>query len=331
MADQTDERILRKIYSEVIAGYSLSVHKQNIVYIKHFNPIDLLEFDFKYQQRYSKLVAGGIPTEKERIELLIRDKMWDDVKENGIKQAREYIEDLYNSKSRQYSPKEIRGLNELIEEAHKKLMELLAERMMLIGETAESMAKRIIDTEQIIASFFTDSSLTKKLFNEEEEELDEEELDSAFEIYQQFGQNTNDLNIRRISVSSDFQSMFHLTDNLYFFYGRAVSQLTNYQIRLARYGTHYKNILYGEISPPNDIKNDPEALDDWNSARTNVNKIIDKNDSEDKSTSLFGVSKQELKYLGIEVEGASNATIKKLAKEGGGEISFDEMRKHGLI
>ncbi len=327
--ETSDERVLRKIYSEIIASYSLSIFQNNIVYIKHFSPIDLLEFDFKYQQKYGQLLADGIVSEKEKIELLIRDGLWDAKKEEKIAELRSTISHLYNTKRNHYAPREIQAYNEQIKINQGFLIELLMQRANLIGGCAENMARRTLDTEQIVASFYKDGQLKNKMFDSVED-LSDEALESLFGIYEQFGKNTSDSSLKKISVSDDFQSTYGLTDNLYYFYGKPVSQLTSYQVRLAQYGGYFKAILNSDPRPPDEIKKDPVALEDWFFARTNIQKIMDKDENEGKNTSFFGMTKKELAFLGVEVESANTNSLSKLADENG-EVTMDKLKKYGHI
>lgn len=327
--DNVDERILRKIYSEIVVGYSIAIFNSEIVYIKHPNNITLLEFDFKYQQKYSKFLADGVASEKEKINLLIRDGLWSEKKEQQITDIRSTIDQLYTSKRNHYSLREINAYNEQIKTNQGFLLELLTERMSLIGNSAELMARRILDTEQIVSSFFKDDELKHKVFGGVED-ISDDQLDSIFSLYEQFTKNTSDSMIRRLSVSNDFQSIFNLTDNLYYFYGRAVSQLTHYQSRLAQYGNYFKTILNNDPKPPDQIRNDPEALEDWFFARTNIQKTMDKDEAEGKSTSFFGMSRKELQYLGVEIEAGSQMQLSRIADKNG-EISMSELKKHGHI
>jgi hypothetical protein len=327
--DNVDERVLRKIYSEIIAGYSISVYDSRIVYIKHPSKITLLEFDFRYQQKYAQLIADGIPSEKEKVHFLIRDKLWNPKNETRIAELRTAIEQLYTAKRNHYSPREITSYNEQIKVQQGFLLELLAERIRLIGNCAESMARRLIDTEEIVASFYKDTGLQEKMFKSVDDIADED-LEKIFSIYEQFSKNTSDSSLRKVAVSQEFLSLYSLTDNLYYFYGKAISQLTNYQAKLAQYGGYYKTILFSDPKPPEEIRGDPEALEDWFFARTNIQKAMDKDEAEGKATSFFGMNRKELEFLGVEIDSGSSKQMDKLADENG-EISYMDLKKHGYI
>jgi hypothetical protein len=327
--NSSDERILRKIYGEIVAGYSLADYFEGLVYIKHANPLNLLEFDFKYQKKYEQLLKDGIVSEKEKTDLLIRDGIWDSKKEEKITDLRATIQQLYNTKRNHYAPREIQSYNEQIKTNEGFLIELLTEKMSLIGSCAETISRRVLDTEQIVASFYKDDKLQQPMFGAVDD-IQDETLDLLFEIYEQFCKNVSDLSIRRISVTEDFQSMFGMAENLFYFYGKAVSQLTSHQVKLAQYGGYYKAILFGDPRPPDEIRHDPVALEDWFFARTNIQKIMDKDENEGKTTSFFGMSKKELSFLGVEVETASQNSLSKLADEKG-EVTLDRLKKFGHI
>jgi hypothetical protein len=326
-----DDRLIRKIFSEIVASYSLAKLFNDIIFIKHFSSIDLLEFDFKYQNYLKYARERGLATQDERLELLKRDNLWDNGKENLVKELKDHLSSLYESKRNFHSLRDINASNEQIKLSEDKLNELLTDKYNLIGECAENYARRKTDLDQVFGSFYKDSKLTQLIFPEKDEDvLNDDDLNTLIITYNEHLSELDDKNLRYVSVASDFQMMFSMSENLYYFYGVPISKLTHYQVRLANFGAHFKSILQSGQRPPLDIMNNPDAIEDWYYARTNLGKIIEKNEEEGKNVSIVGMSKKELEYLGYDV-GSGRKSLKKAARDNGGELSREQMMELGLL
>ena len=325
----SNDRLIRKIYGEIIVGYSFAKFFGEIAYIKHLGVVDFLEFDYKYQELYKEYLNAGILSEEEKLKVLISDGLWEEKKEKRIAEIKQTISAIQITKRSHFSLKEIESCNAQIKQNHGWLIDLLGQKASLIGESAESMARRNIDSEQIVKSFYLDDKLEKRKFNSHDD-LSEKDISEAFRVYEMFNTDVSDMNIKRVSLSYDFQSAYSLTDNLYYFFGSPITKLTNNQNRVASYGNYYKHILSGDRQVPEELREDPEKLEDWYFARSNVEKIIQKDEANGKATSLFGVTSKELKYLGVEVDDSHNKGLRRLLAEKGGEVSLDDIKKAGL-
>lgn len=324
---QTDtDRIVRKVYGEIIAGYSFADFLGKTTYIKHFGVRDTLEYDYKYNTLYQKYLKGGVLGEAEKLELIRREDLWPEKQEKRITEIRETITSIQNTKRNHFSLKEIDNCNKQIKQNYDWLLKLITEKAQIIGETAESMARRNMDAEQIVDSFYKDRELTVKWFDNIDD-LSESELNQAFQTYETFTQEVSDTLIKRVALSSEFQAGFSLCDNIYYFFGVPIAYLTSYQNRLLEYGNYYKSMFSSGRIPPEDARKDPDKLEDWFFARQNVEKIIAKDEGNGKQSSLFGVTTKELKYLGIEVDNSHLENVQKMLKASGGELSGAALHK----
>lgn len=297
-----DERLVRKTYSEIVAGHTVTKYNGDFVFIKHFSPIDLLEFDYKYEQILKDSIKKGIPTEEESIKSLCKNGLWDQTKEEDIKNTREMISMLYFNKRKHYAPQEINSFNNQIKENEDHLVDLLMDRNSKIGATAEIFSRKKVETQQIFYSFFHDPALTSPVFKEDDwENFYNEDAQSILEIYQNSLESVSHKMLRLAALSDDFQSMYSMSNSVFEFYGKPISKLTKSQIDLVRYGNYYKTILSEEFKPPQEILSDPDKLEDWYTGRANITELIEKNNTEDdgKTISIVGVSKKDLNFYGI--------------------------------
>lgn len=329
-----DERIVRKVFSQVVAGYSLANlgdrDLNKIVYIKHLSPIDLMEFDFFYEEYLNSCINRGMLPESEKIKLLIRDNLWDLKRESNIEDLKDMIREAAENKRSHYNPKEIEGFNIQIKDYEDRLHKLLLDRISLIGDCAETFARRKIDLEQVFDCFFFDSEFKNKVY-QDIEEIDEDLIDKVIKIYTNFNKELSDTSLKKVALSNEFQSLFNLTENLYYFYGTPIAKLTQAQSRLAGLGNYYKTILNSENRPPNKILQDPEKLEDWWFARNNINKLIESNNGENNNVNLVGISREELEYLGIKTTDQTYKIADAAKRLGKTELGKTELHELGLF
>lgn len=325
MSNDTD-RLLRKIYGEIVAGYSFADFFGETIYIKHFGLRDNLEYDYKYHNLYESYLKKGVLSESEKLSTLIKEGIWPQSKESRLKDIRETINLLQTTKRSHYSLREIDHCNEQIKQNHQWYVEIASEKAVLIGESAESIARRNIDAQQIVGSFYADESLKKRKFPDIDS-MSEDELSASYAIYDVFMQSTNDYRIRQVSLTPDFLTSFALSDNLFYFYGCPISKLTTLQTKLAECGQYYKHILNSDRNPPEDVKRDPDKLEDWFFARNNIEKILAKNEESGRATSLADINAKELKYLGLEVDNSEVDRMRKILEENGGQLSGQDFKK----
>ena len=80
-----DQKKYRKLYRDVLRGYSEFKYSDEIIYVKHFSEAELGDIEAYDEQLYEDAKSQGVLTEEEKIKLLIRDKLWSEKKEKFIK------------------------------------------------------------------------------------------------------------------------------------------------------------------------------------------------------------------------------------------------------
>ncbi len=84
MTPQAEEYKLRKLYGDIIQGLSIFKYKKQKVFIRHFCPIEQGILDGEYLSLFDKAVSRGLYTEKDRLEYLIKEKLWKEQDEKDI-------------------------------------------------------------------------------------------------------------------------------------------------------------------------------------------------------------------------------------------------------
>lgn len=326
MISESDERLLRRSYSEIIYGFSIYARSTDTIYVKHFSPLDNLEVDFLYTESYNKAKERGYPTEKDRLQQLKEDRLWTEGDENNLEGVKASIKSAMLAKKKVFLKKDIEALNSQIKEEENLLLNLISKRDILINATVEKFTRKNIDAYLIYKSFFKDIALTKLIYTQEDfNELDQSDLNNLFITYNTVMENFSDTNIRKIALSGFFQNAYSLCDSVYEFYGKPICYLTNLQIQLSAYGGYYKQILTSEMKPPDEILSDPEKLEDWYTSRTNAEQMLDKNvTQEDGAVSVMGATKEDLKNWGYDQQGVSLAEA---TKKAGGVMDKEQLMK----
>lgn len=333
--DDSERISLRKSFSEIVIGSSIYKLNGFNVYIKHRGLGDDLITDTFYVNELERLKKTGIFSEKEKLEYLIKNGLWDQKKEDQIRDTEIVIADLYKNKSKVFKFSDIDFFKNEIKNNEIFLRKILNERAELIGQSAEYLAKRTTDFLLIKNSFFRDLELKTKLYGDEEfESLSEEESGELFRIYNKFQNDLSDLNIQKIVLQGFFTEVFYLcSDNIFNFFNVAAAKLNYLQSKLLSYGSYFKNIL-AENVVPEDIKDSPLDIIDWYHGKKQIEHIIESNSDSEGRVTLPGVSKTEMSRYGIDSP-AGDAQDKKLQEKLQGsqnrELSMEEMISAGLI
>ena len=148
MADLTEKQTVRKIYSQIIEGYSTAFYKKSKIYIKHFSDNEFSSFDEDFEIIYKSALDQGILSEKEKLKDLIEGGHW-------TEEETAEIEDLEYSiregiKQKEKTPKaQWPGISHFIGTLESKKYALEKAKDELMGITAESYTQRK-NNEQII-------------------------------------------------------------------------------------------------------------------------------------------------------------------------------------
>lgn len=329
--NNSEDHKLRKIFAEICGGFGVYSFGDSTVYFKHLNSIDNLEIDYFYDLFYNNAIKNGVFSEEEKLDYLIKNELWDKVKEDQIKSETANLKDLHTNKSKIYSLKAIQNYKDQIDETEKFICNLMNQKYELIGDTAENYAQRQVDLMLVQKSFFKDKDCKVFLHEKEDfKDLISEDVDKLIDLHKTISQHLSDKNIKQIAIKSFFCNLFYLTENLVDFFGKAISELTKYQVNLLTYGTYYKNILSNSDGIPQEILEDATKLEEWHSGKANIENALNKQGNGDV-VSLVGISKKEMEHYGIHTQSGHQSKMVEKVKAAGGELSLEDSIKFGLI
>ena len=87
----------RKIFRDIVRGYSTAIIEEEFVYIKHLTPHDQVELE-EIEDKYFKIAQKrGVPTEKEMLDLLVKEEEWSDAEDKFIEEKTMFLDSLKTS------------------------------------------------------------------------------------------------------------------------------------------------------------------------------------------------------------------------------------------
>lgn len=328
---EKDLQLTRKIYKDIILKYTSCKFKKENIFFKHFSEAELGESNEIYLTEYTDSIKNGLLSNKDKMNILIEKELWSKDKELKINDLENIIINLNNTKSKLIIKSQIEDINKQIKDAQKELNLLNKDREEALGLTAEIYAIRKANEYIIYSSLYKDPQLKNKYFESYDffKEMDIERLAEYFFIYKDYVSNFNIKNLKKLVVSPFFTNMFFLSeDNIFNFYGRSLTELTQYQIDIYTIAKNYKaNLMKINKSPPKEYK-DLQELVDWYEGTSLVKK-----DSKDfYGKTYVGASKEEISSISNINKNDVVDLHEEAKKISDGDLNFEQILKlHGEI
>ena len=321
---------LKLVFSEIVEGYSLTRSELfGDLKIKHINNYDSAKTDIKNNYYFEKAVSQGLPKREEKLEYLIKEKLWDPEKDKEADRLKEMLKGMNRTKSKLFLQAQIDAIKKDIVDNEIKLSNILAEKESVIGFTAEEYANRRINEYYMHISILDEEG--KQLFGENEfDELEQDQVNDIMQVYEKNNRKFKAEILKKISLADFFTNIFYLCeDNVFNFYGKPVIDLTFYQIEIYSYGRYFKSIIQNsEEKIPDHIVEDPDKLIEWAESSKNVKEVLEKTsgDAESGASSIMGATKQDLAKAGID-ENQDVIDLSQKAQEKGGRLTMEDMMK----
>jgi len=326
-------RLIRSGFNEILAGYTPLQFQRNDLYLKHFNTRDQIEVDVIFRSHLERIKERGVPTSGDKAKELLAEGLWVKADDDFLVQKQQEIHDLKNGKRLMFIKSQIDDQQKLIEKAESAYLIKIMQKNELFGKTAEFFANKRVSDFCVVNSIFRDSDFKHPFFSKEDLfDLDDDTMEGITAAYKQAVEKFDELGLKKIALSNLFQNYFVLAKSIYEFYGKAISQLTFYQVQLASYGDYYKNVLFSrENQPPVEVASDPEKLEDWLTGSAHAKKVMENtlgptSDGEGVvMTSIMGAKKEDHDYLGVAKESGISLIQKTI--EAGGHLKKEDLMK----
>lgn len=256
--------LLKKIYREICYGYSPFHLDGRELYFKHLNTFDKIRCDEHSEKAYERAKRLGKKNEKDLLKDCIDLGVWSKKDDELIESYRQDIRTMSKRKFESFDEEQIEQNDLIVKEYTEKLNELYNRKSDLLKNSAEAYSNHEYTINYIIESIFTDSSLKNPLWSDEEKKyLTFKDITKYYHIYNAIFSNYSDDNIRKIAIAHFFQDPFSIISDSTLFFNVSPHSLSEFQIRLLRYGKYFKEILpeCGDIDQED--SNDPDRLEQW--------------------------------------------------------------------
>lgn len=321
----------RRIFRDVVRGYSSVVIDDQELYIKHLTPHDQVELEEIEERYYKSALKRGVPTEKDMLEYLEEEGQWTDQDEKTILEKTLYVENLKKALTKLVLKQDIDRQKSVIEKEEKILNEKNIQKINLVGNTCERYAKDRLNDFYMIHSFYKDKELTEKMYTESEfDDLENADIKNVVYKYNEIFESFSEENIQYTILEDFYNAYLSFAEDSIQFYGKPFCELTYNQIRLIVYTRVFKNIFDTNENIPENIMKDPvKLLEFGSSSKEERDKVKDKLSQGDGGT-IVGAKDEDYERLGVK-KPTGAVDLHEEAKKKGGTLNMEDLMKlHGV-
>lgn len=223
---------VKNIYLEIIRGYSHNFEKD--IYVKHLSDLERIKIIAKRNEIIEKTKLKGLKTEKEALQYIIAEKIWNKDKEKEIAELELKIEDNTRMASNVIVTAQKEMILKLVEKDKEELQKKKFERESLLGFTVEKYADNKYINYYLYFCFFKDEALKQRYFSENEfVDLEDDEISNYFKIYNDTLSKFNEKNFKKIAVTPFFINVVAMAyEDTRLFLDKSVLEYTNYQLEI---------------------------------------------------------------------------------------------------
>ncbi len=309
----------QRIYKDILLGYSeIKVQDGETIYIKHLSDIDHGWMKDYKKQIYEKAKEKGIFTEKDKLESLSEQGLWDKENNRKLEESRGQLSRLHETKAKLVIGRQKKQILEDIEKIEAEVNSLEEEKNSLIGVTCENYSEKKVTERYLYHTLFKNKELEERYFTEEEyEEVEDTVLTSLIILNNEKMQDFLHDNLKRISAAPFFLNSIMISEsNPMVFFGKPIVSLSNYQIEIFSTAIRFKSIIEKEGKTPPPLSTLTECVRFYEQS---FDIAASKKDGDKEvagtASTLVGATEEELRQM-AEKEGAENVvTLKDQAKK----------------
>lgn len=296
--------LLRRTLRDISAGCTSAIIAGRPAFIRHLNYADQIGIEDRRDEFYREAISAGLPTNQQKIAMLKKQGFWSDQKDIELDQARQTLAGLIEAKHKNANmPSLVEAYIKRISEAESDLEKKEAEKRRLLELTCEVYADKSVNDFYIISNLFIDKQMQTHLFTEDEFDwLTDPDVSRIVSDYNNAMEGCSDKSLKKLAMQGFFQRRFQLCgDDFTSFFGCPISELTDYQADLIRYGSHFRSICQThDVStfPPSALE-DLDLLIDHANAITKGKQEMSERGANDQNTTVVGLKSQDRKALGV--------------------------------
>lgn len=323
---------LRLILADIIRGYThVRSSEYGPFFIKHLNNFDLAEIDYAYSVSLDSAKEKGIPTREEKTKRLTEEGIWTKQEEEKLGSYQDCLSQYEMNRSNEFLMSKRKNWDNQISDLKKDIRKLQIKKSTLLGDVAESFASKSSNEKHISMSFYKDKEFKERLFPDHDfNELSDKQVMGIIGEFKKHNSKFDATTLRKVSILPTYLNMFYMApESIYEFYGKAIINLTFYQVDVWGNARKFQNDTQEFRNIPKDIQSDPEKLMEYVELNRNYKKAFpDDKDGEGGGGSIVGASKEDLETLGIKSE-AHFSFSEELKKKGGKLSKEDLLRLQG--
>lgn len=316
---------LKSLFFDILNGHSAIKYRGVPIFLKHFTHFDSALVEERQEEISERAQKEGLPTEKERLEILEKEGFWTKENEIAIRDTKLYLEGMENTRKLLFKENDLKHIAAKIKEAQDKIKELQTQKAELVGLTCETFAAKKLNEYYIYISLYKNKDFSIPAFSLDEfDDFSYKELADLIGLYNKKTEEFNDKNLKKIAIAPFFLGIFNLSEqNAYHFFGKPLIYLTYFQTELFSLGRYFKGLLsQAQTTPPSDVMEDPDKLIEWCDGSKRANEILDKG-QEGGAQSIVGMSAAKMKELGLN-QGGEIINLAAEAKKKGGTLNMDD-------
>lgn len=320
----TDEYYI-SIVGEIFDGYSECEFDGRLVYLKHLTVKDQRYIHVYYEKYKNSAIKRGVKTEKEILDGLKEDGLWNSDDDFKIATLETEIQNLNITKKSMFLKSQKDEVQKTINEKQSIYYKLKNDRHKIVGKTAEDYASNMSSIEMIRYFVFDSKDLDKHAFSKSDfDEMDDYLLSSLQKIQEETRSRLNELDIQKAVLRPFFSMYLSFCDNAKDFFGKPVIDLSVFQMKLVLFGKIFQSIFQYVEDIPDGIKQDPEKLMAFSESKNDKSKNKSFLDENASASTVFGGTEEDIN----EVAGEGKAiSLSKEIKKAGGKLDMAQMMK----
>ena len=318
-----DKTAFRRLFRDIVRGYTIAQLGKSDVFIKHLTTHDQVDLEDIEENFFETAKKRGVPTEEESLESLIKDGAWSEKEQSEIDKQEAYVQSLVDNKKQLILKSQLDERDKLIEKEKSTLIEKIAQKAELVGNTCEKYAKQRVNDYYISRSFYRDKKLKKPLYSEKEfDEVSYSELSNMIKLHNEQFVFFSEENIQQLTLEDFYSPYMPFAEDTVQFFGEPASKITLHQLKLILYTRIFKSIFDHNEDIPDHIRKDPQALLDFASSSKKGKEELDKHQEKGGATTLVGATKEDYEYMG---EKSETVSIHEAAKQKGGSLNMSDL------
>ena len=320
----------KKLYQEIVMGFSVSTYMEKPIFIKHFSEINNGRQAGESSVFFNTAKKIGLLEREDKLELLLKEGYRLKEDEIEIEKLKKEISDQESILKNLIIKRQIEEVKQKKAKAELKLSEMLNEKYEALGFCVEDFVSQKMNELVVFNSFFKDEQLSQPLVSQEDfDNLSQSDISSLIKILNDFYAEFSHNQIKRICACSFFINLFSLSsEHVSHFFGTHATNLTILQVNLFCQGRYFKSLIESRkenVTAPSDVTSDPDKMIEWyDSLSSDLSKV---SSSDSDGISYVGATEEELKKMA----GSSAISISDFAKKKGGSLTMqDFLEMHGV-